>query len=138
MIRDVGMEKLVDPTHNLSMDKDALNTLKLRLREFADTRDWNQFHSPKNLCMALGIEVAEIAEHFQWLTEEQSRNLPQDKLDEVATELADTLLYLVRLADRLDIDLATAASAKIALNEKKYPVDMARGNARKYTDFVSK
>jgi NTP pyrophosphatase (non-canonical NTP hydrolase) len=120
------------------MGTDDLNTLKLRLREFADTRDWNQFHSPKNLCMALGVEVAEITEHFQWLTEEQSRNLPQDKLDEVATELADTLLYLVRLADKLDIDLVTAAAAKIALNEKKYPADMSRGNARKYTEFVSK
>ncbi len=132
------MEKLLDSKHNQSMDKDDLNTLKLRLREFADTRDWNQFHSPKNLCMALGVEVAEINEHFQWLTEEQSKNLPQDKLDEVATELADTLLYLVRLADKLNIDLAAAASAKILINEKKYPVDMARGNARKYTEFVSK
>jgi len=117
------------------MDKVDLDTLKHRLREFADSRDWNQFHSPKNLCMALGIEVAEISEHFQWLTEEQSRNLPQDKLDEVAAELADTLLYLVRLADKLDIDLAAAAAAKIEVNAKKYPVEMARGNARKYTEF---
>jgi dCTP diphosphatase len=112
-----------------------LTSIKIRLREFADTRDWNQFHSPKNLCMALGVEVAEITEHFQWLTEEQSRKLPQDKLDEVATELADTLLYLVRLADKLEIDLVDAAFAKIELNEKKYPVDQSRGNARKYTEF---
>jgi len=118
------------------MQNDDLNTLKVRLREFADSRDWNQFHSPKNLCMALGIEVAEISEHFQWLTEEQSRNLPQDKLDEVASELADTLLYLVRLADKLGVDLAAAAAAKIDINARKYPVEMARGNAKKYTEFT--
>ena len=117
------------------MKKADLETLKLRLREFADSRDWNQFHSPKNLCMALGIEVAEISEHFQWLTEEQSRNLPQHKLDEEASELADTLLYLVRLADKLGVDLAAAAAAKIEVNARKYPVEMARGNARKYTEF---
>jgi len=117
------------------MEKASLDTLKLRLREFADSRDWNQFHSPKNLCMALGIEVAEISEHFQWLTEEQSRNLPPDKLDEVASELADTLLYLVRLADKLGVDLAAAATAKIEINARKYPVEMARGNAKKYTEF---
>jgi NTP pyrophosphatase (non-canonical NTP hydrolase) len=105
------------------------------LREFADSRDWNQFHSPKNLCMALSVEIAEITEHFQWLTEEQSRNLPQDKLEEVATELADTLLYLIRLADKLKIDLVAAASSKIELNAQKYPVDMSRGNAKKYTEF---
>ena len=74
------------------MSDNDIDTLKHRLREFADTRDWNQFHSPKNLCMALGVEVAEITEHFQWLTEEQSKNLARSKIDEVATELADTSL----------------------------------------------
>ncbi len=117
------------------MSRIDLNTLKQQLRDFADTRDWNQFHSPKNLSMALGVEVAEINEHFQWLTEEQSKNLPQIKLDEVANELADTLIYLVRLADKLDIDLLTAAQNKIKLNKQKYPVDKARGNAKKYTEF---
>jgi dCTP diphosphatase len=109
--------------------------LKLRLREFADARDWNQFHTPKNLSMALTIEAAEILEHFQWLTEEQSKNLSKDKLGEVETELADTLLYLIRLADKLDIDLLKAAESKIKLNEQKYPVDKAKGNAKKYTEF---
>jgi NTP pyrophosphatase (non-canonical NTP hydrolase) len=118
------------------MSDNDLKSLKLDLRDFADIRDWNQFHSPKNLCMALSVEVAEIAEHFQWLTEEQSRNLPQDKLDEVATELADTLLYLIRLADKLEIDLAAAAFNKIQVNEQKYPADKARGNAKKYTEFA--
>ena len=113
-----------------------INTLKHQLREFADTRDWNQFHSPKNLSMALSIEAGEIMEHFQWLTQEQSKNLPADKLDEVASELADTLLYLIRLADKLDIDLLAAAQNKIKLNGQKYPVEKSRGNAKKYTDFA--
>ena len=118
------------------MSSKDLDFLKLRLREFADSRDWNQFHSPKNLCMALSAEAAEITEHFQWLSQEQSRNLPPEKRMEVATELADTLLYLVRLADKLKIDLVEAALNKIDLNEQKYPVDRSRGNAKKYTEFA--
>lgn len=118
------------------MINNDLETLKNSMREFADTRDWNQFHSPKNLCMALSVEVAEITEHFQWLTEEQSKNLDQDKLQEVANELADTLLYLVRLADKLDIDLLKAALNKMDINNQKYPVEMSRGNAKKYTEFA--
>ena len=118
------------------MNTNDLETLKQSMREFADTRDWNQFHSPKNLCMALSVEVAEITEHFQWLTEEQSRSLGQDKLEEVANELADTLLYLVRLADQLDIDLLRAALKKMDINNRKYPVEMSRGNAKKYTEFA--
>ncbi len=117
------------------MQNTDLNTLKLRLRQFAQVRDWDQFHSPKNLSMALSAEVAEIIEHFQWLTEEQSKSLPQDKLDEVQTELADTLIYLIRLADKLDVDLLAAAISKIELNEQKYPVDKAKGNAKKYTEY---
>lgn len=118
------------------MTTNDIHTLKRHLREFADVRDWNQFHSPKNLSMALSVEVAELVEHFQWLTEEQSRNLSQDKLDKVSSELADTLLYLIRLADKLDIDLMKAALNKIELNGKKYPVDQSRGNAKKYTEFA--
>ena len=118
------------------MSNNDLDHLKLRLREFADKRDWNQFHSPKNLAMALSVEAAELLEHFQWLTEEQSKNLPLDKREEVASELADTLLYLIRLADKLDIDLLAAAYNKFELNDKKYPVDKARGNAKKYTEFA--
>jgi len=112
-----------------------ISTLQLYMRDFADKRDWNQFHSPKNLSMALSVEVAELVEHFQWLTEEQSSNLTQDVLDEVSNELADSLLYLVRLADKLDIDLMTAAQKKMKLNGQKYPVEKARGNAKKYTEF---
>ncbi len=113
-----------------------LNTLKCRLRDFAQARDWDQFHSPKNLSMALSAEVAEIIEHFQWLIEEQSQNLSENKLKEVETELADTLIYLVRLADKLNIDLLKAAENKIDENEQRYPIDKAKGNAKKYTDYV--
>ena len=114
---------------------DDIEQLKQRLREFAAARDWEQFHSPKNLSMALSAEVAEIVEHFQWLTEEQSKNLPQDKLDEIETQLADTLIYLIRLADKLEIDLVAAAQSKIEVNEQKYPVGKAKGNAKKYTEL---
>ena len=117
------------------MSSSDLDTLTRRLREFADARDWEQFHSPKNLTMALSVEVAEIVEHFQWLSEAQSNELPEQTLDKVATELADTLLYLVRLADKLDIDLLDAARRKIEINEQKYPVEKSRGNAKKYTDL---
>jgi len=117
------------------MSSNGINQLKLRLRDFAEVRDWEQFHSPKNLSMALSVEASEIVEHFQWLTEEQSQNLPQDKLAEVETELADTLIYLIRLADKLNIDLLNAAKNKIDINEEKYPIDKAKGNAKKYTEL---
>jgi len=117
------------------MTNSDFDSLTKRLCEFADARDWDQFHSPKNLTMALSVEVAEIVEHFQWLSEEQSNNLPRKTLDKVETELADTLLYLVRLADKLEIDLLSAAQRKIEINEEKYPVEKARGNAKKYTDL---
>lgn len=110
----------------------TLDELAARLAEFAHERDWDQFHAPKNLAMALAGEVGELLEHFQWLTEEQSRALPPDSKDAVALELADVLLYLVRLADKLDVDLAAAAERKIALNAAKYPVERFRGSARKY------
>jgi NTP pyrophosphatase (non-canonical NTP hydrolase) len=99
-----------------------LHSLKLALRDFAAARDWAQFHSPKNLASALSVEAAELLEHFQWLTEEQSRSLPQDKLAQVADELADVLLYLIQIADVLDVDLLRAAAAKMEKNAGKYPV----------------
>jgi dCTP diphosphatase len=112
-----------------------LAQIKLRLREFAKQRDWDQFHSPKNLSMALSAEVAEIVEHFQWLTERQSNNLSSDKLEEVETELADTLIYLIRLADKLGIDLLAAAHRKIDVNARKYPIEKVKGSAKKYTEL---
>ena len=109
--------------------------IKLRLRQFAEERDWDQFHSPKNLSMALIAEAAELVEHFQWLTEEQSKNLSPEKLEEVAQEVADIQIYLIRLADKLDIDLLTAVDKKIELNAQKYPADKVRGSSRKSTDY---
>src|SRR4051812_9871161 len=106
-----------------------------RLREFAEARDWNRFHSPKNLAMALIAEAAELVEHFQWLTEAESASLRPHQKAEIAEELADVLAYLVRIADKLDVDLLAAVSAKIERNEERYPVDRARGNARKYTEL---
>ena len=113
----------------------ALQALREAMRRFAAERDWDQFHSPKNLAAALSVEAAELLEHFQWLTEEASRALPEPAKARVAEEMADVLLYLVRLADKLDVDLEAAAVAKIARNAQKYPVDKARGSMRKYTEF---
>ena len=97
----------------------SLQQIKTRLREFAAERDWDQFHSPKNLAMALIVEAAELVEHFQWLTEEQSQTLPPNKLAEVEQEIADIQIYLIRLADKLGVDMEKAVNAKIELNEKK-------------------
>ena len=113
----------------------SLDTLRDALRAFAAARDWEQFHSPKNLSMALSVEAAELMEHFQWLTEAQSLALAPDALGRVKEEIADVLLYLVRLSDRLDIDPLEAAREKLAANEAKYPVEKARGTARKYTEL---
>lgn len=114
---------------------DELVHLQQQLREFASARDWDQFHSPKNLSMALSVEVAELLEHFQWLTEQQSAHLDADRLANVRLEAADVFIYLLRLADKLGIDLVRAAQDKIALNEQKYPADRVRGDSRKYSEY---
>jgi NTP pyrophosphatase (non-canonical NTP hydrolase) len=106
--------------------------LRDALRQFAAARDWERFHSPKNLAMALAGEAGEVIEHFQWLSEHESANLPDRTRDEVALELADVLLYLIRLADVLDIDLAEAAKRKLGINGDRYPVTKARGRSEKY------
>ena len=113
---------------------ESLEQIKTRLREFAAERDWDQFHSPKNLAMALIVEAAELVEHFQWLTEEQSQTLPPKKLAEVEQEIADIQIYLIRLADKLGVDMEKAVNAKIELNAKKYPAEKVRGSAVKYND----
>jgi len=112
-----------------------IEQLKIRLRQFADERDWDQFHSPKNLSMALIGEAAELVEHFQWLTEAQSYVLSGEKLAEVELELADIFLYLVRIADKLNVDLAKAADRKIHVNAQKYPAHKVKGKADKYTAY---
>lgn len=120
---------------NAAAGDGSLDALRARLAEFAAARDWDQFHSPKNLAMALIAEAAELVEHFQWLTEAQSRDLPDATRDAVAAELADILIYLIRTADKLDIDLIEAAWAKIRRNEERYPVGRSRGNARRAADY---
>ncbi len=112
-----------------------LEQIKLQLRQFADDRNWDQFHSPKNLSMALIAEAAELVEHFQWLTEEQSKSLKQDQLAKVKEELADIQIYLIRIADKLDVDLIDAVENKIEANNKKYPADKVRGSSKKYTEY---
>ena len=110
---------------------DSLHELGRQLDRFARDRDWQQFHSPKNLASALIVEAGELLEHFQWMTEEQSRALSPEKKEAVGAEVADVLLYLVQLANALDIDPVAAAQAKLRLNALKYPADRARGNSRK-------
>lgn len=117
------------------MPDPALADLTQRLRGFAAERDWDRFHTPKNLAMALTGEAGELAAEFQWLTEEESRNLGPEQRERVRQEAADVLLYLLRLCDRLEIDLAQAASDKIALNARRYPADRVKGSARKYTEY---
>jgi dCTP diphosphatase len=111
---------------------DDLRALRSQLDRFVAERDWDQFHTPKNLAMALIAESAELLEHFQWLTPEQSCELSQETRAEVELEIADVLLFLLRLCDKLDIDPLQAAHKKLALNALKYPVDKARGRATKY------
>jgi dCTP diphosphatase len=113
----------------------GLEDLRSAIRAFIRERDWEQFHSPKNLAMAISVEVAEIVEHFQWLTEEQSQNLPPEKLAEIREEIGDVMIYLTELADELGIDPIVAARAKVAINGQKYPADLVKGKASKYTEY---
>ncbi len=113
----------------------ALEALRDALRQFAAERDWDQFHSPKNLAIALSVEAAELLEHFQWMPDAESSTVAPDKKARITEEVADVLIYLVRLADKLEIDLLTAASDKIRLNAEKYPVEKARGSRKKYTEL---
>jgi len=117
------------------MGDGSLDQIKEQLRRFAADRDWDQFHSPKNLSMALIAEAAELVEHFQWVTEEQSNSLPSEKLAEIEMELADVQIYLVRLADKLQLDLLAAVEKKLAINERKYPASKVRGSSKKYTEY---
>lgn len=118
------------------MPEDSLEQLRARVAEFAQVRDWDQFHSPKNLAMALIAEAAELVEHFQWLTEERSRDLPPEKLAAVGEELGDILIYLVRTADKLGIDVIAAANTKMIKNEDRYPASQVRGDARRAGEYT--
>jgi dCTP diphosphatase len=117
------------------MSKDSLADLTLKLKDFAVRRDWEQFHSPKNLAMAISGEAGELLEHFQWLTQQQSRQIEAEKKLEVAYEMADILIYLLRLSEQLDIDLVTAAYEKMGINEQRYPADKVKGDSRRADEY---
>ena len=112
-----------------------MDRLKKAVQQFREERDWGQFNSPKNLAMALTVECAELAEHFQWLSQSQSRNLPADKKEAVKEELGDVLIYLVNLADVLGVDLLEAGFEKLAKNRNKYPAQRVKGKALKYDEY---
>jgi len=117
------------------MKDQTLESLRMQLAAFAAERDWDQFHSPKNLSMALIAEAAELVEHFQWRTEQQSTELDTRTLDAVALELADIFIYLIRISDKLGVNLMDAADKKIAINESRYPIDKVRGDARRASEY---
>ena len=112
-----------------------IKSIQRQLETFARERDWNQFHSPKNLAMALNVEASELLEHFQWLTEQQSADLDAKTRETVATEIADIQIYLIRLADKLGVDIEQAVQSKMQENSRKYPADRVRGSAAKYTEY---
>lgn len=114
---------------------EKVKALSSALADFARERHWEQFHTPKNLAMALSVEASEIVEIFQWLTEEQSKALPPNKVQHLREELADTFIFLLKLADHYNVDLFDAAHEKLAKNAAKYPVEKAKGNAKKYNEF---
>lgn len=117
------------------MEAGQLNALRDELRQFVAERDWEQFHSPKNVATALAVEAAELLEPFQWLTQDQSRALPPEKLQAVGDEIADVLIYLVRLSDLLGLDPMQAAYAKLERNRQKYPAHLVRGKSLKYNEY---
>lgn len=122
------------PRYSQPMSGD-IDFLRSELRRFAEARDWDKFHSPKNLAAALSVEAAELLEHFQWLTEAESAALPSERRLQISEELADVLLYLIRLADKLEIDLCQAAEQKLIRNAEKYPVEKSKGKSTKYTEL---
>ncbi|MFT7228645.1 MAG: dCTP diphosphatase [Methylophilaceae bacterium] len=114
---------------------DSIDQLRARVNQFVEERDWVQFHSPKNLSMAMIVEAGEVVEHFQWMTETDSKNLDAEKKEQVGQELSDTFVYLLRIAEVCGIDLIDAANKKIDLNANKYPVEKAKGSNAKYTEY---
>ena len=115
---------------------DSLDNLRAKINTFVAERDWAQFHTPKNLAMAMIVEAAELVEQFQWDTPQESQQLSPEKREAVAHELADTFVYLLRIAEVLKIDLIDATNRKIELNAQKYPVEKARGSNARYTEYL--
>jgi dCTP diphosphatase len=132
---DVNLTTIMDESTTRE-GRASVDDLRNAIRVFIGARDWEQFHSPKNLAMALSVEVSEIVEHFQWLTEEQSRNLPPEKLAKIREEIGDVMIYLTEFADKLDIDPVEAAKSKVTINGQKYPADLVKGKAHKYTEYA--
>lgn len=128
----VGDTPSRQPIDRSPMKKDSLERISRELRQFAEDRDWVQFHSPKNLAMALSAECGELLEHFMWLDGEESASLSSEQTNAVELELADVMIFVIRLADRLDVDLLDAVRRKVEINAQRYPVDKARGRAVKY------
>ncbi len=122
-------------TDSTTQQTDSIAQLQSAVRTFAEARDWQPFHTPKNLAMALAVEAAELMEHFQWATAEQSEQPDAAKRAEIGAEMSDVLIYLIRMADVMGIDLLLAAQHKLLHNARKYPVEQARGNAKKYTQL---
>ena len=116
-------------------ERDSLSSLTGRLRQFASERDWDQFHTPIHLSAALSIEAAELQEQFLWNSVEEAAQISPSRREQISHEIGDVLLYLVRLADKVGVDPVAAAHAKLALNAEKYPIEKARGNHKKYTEF---
>jgi NTP pyrophosphatase (non-canonical NTP hydrolase) len=112
-----------------------LTELRDMIRTFVNERDWDQFHTPKNIACALSVEAAELLEPFQWLQNGEAQELGAEQLEHVRHEMADVLVYLIRLADKLDVDLMSAVADKMVLNRAKYPAELVRGDAKKYTDY---
>ena len=112
-----------------------LETLRDLIREFVAERDWDQFHTPKNLATALSVEAAELLEHFQWLQTGAMDELPELKREQIRHELADVLVYLIRLADKMDVNLHDAVTEKMKINREKYPAEKVRGDSRKYSEY---
>ena len=122
----------------MTEENGELTRLRDLVRIFVDERDWDQFHTPKNLSAALAVEAAELLEHFQWLRDGRAEELGPEKLVQVRHEMADVLVYLVRIADKLDVDLMAAVQEKMVLNRAKYPAELVRGDARKYHEYKTK
>lgn len=112
-----------------------MQSLKKQIEHFAKERDWEKYHSPKNLAMGLNIEAAELLEIFLWLTEEESHNLPEPKLAELKEEIGDIMIYLTNLANKFNLDPIECAKQKIELNKTKYPSELVKGSAKKYTEY---
>ena len=117
------------------MDESEVKQLMLELRKFAQDRDWEQFHSPKNLSMALSVEASELLEHFQWTSEQATYKLGEAKQQLVGYELADIFIYLLRICDQLNIDLIDVTKEKMEINNQRYPVSKVKGSSKKYTEY---